>query len=79
MKIKDRIEQIRARRPENADDVFITVFDNTTEYSPENVDFYLSDYDEFKSYKALQYELDTECLGDKARGFGFNHLNNDKK
>ena len=72
--IKKRIEEYISRRPKNAKDVYVSIFNNTCEYSPNNFGFYLSDFDEFKNYPQLDYPLDTEKrLPDKLL-LGFTHL-----
>lgn len=72
MKIKHRLQQLIARRPTHAKDVYVTVFNNTTEYSPVNFSFYLSDFDEFQSNPVLDYDLDSENKGEGKLSLGFN-------
>lgn len=57
MTIKDRINKLNLK---DTDTVYVKVFDNTTEWSPENVDFYLCDFEEYQECRALNYRLDTE-------------------
>ena len=54
MKILERLREIKARVKI---DYYINIFDNTCEYSTENVGFFISDLEEFSELPILQNEL----------------------
>ncbi len=57
MTIDERIKRIKVKSPEN---IYIQIFDNRTEYSPEDISFYLCDYDKFNKLPVMNYQMDTE-------------------
>jgi CRISPR/Cas system CSM-associated protein Csm5 (group 7 of RAMP superfamily) len=57
MKIKDRLKRIKATHKQ---DCYINVYDNRTEYSPDDIGFYLEDLNEYFDHSVLEKELDNE-------------------
>jgi hypothetical protein len=80
--IRQRLEQIIANRPAVAKDIWINIYDNSTEYSPENFGFYISDYnnllDSIEDNEILDYRLDTMTKSANKLNLGFNHFRNNK-
>ena len=77
--IGQRLDRMIARRRKPAKDVWINIYDNSTKYSPEDVGFYINDYEEFKGGDVLNYRLDSETRGDGKLNLGFSHFKEGKK
>jgi hypothetical protein len=68
--IRQRLEQLVARRPKTSKDAWVNVYDNSTEYSSEDCGFYISDYEEFKDLDVLGYRLDSERISNASQTVG---------
>ena len=69
--IRERLEQLSARAKS---DYLVKIYDNSTEWRPENFMFYIDDYEDYKNSEVFDYRLDTEKKYKGTLCLGFTHI-----